>query len=60
MKVFELSNELNVNNKELITFFKEKGFKVSSHLQNITDEMIDCVNKAIDEYTAQLIEEGII
>lgn len=47
MKVFELSNELNVNNKELITFFKEKGFKVSSHLQNITDEMIDLARSEI-------------
>ena len=28
--------------------------------EKLTDEMIDCVNKAIDEYTAQLIEEGII
>ena len=47
MKVFELSNELNVNNKELITFFKEKGFKVSSHLQNITDEMIDLARSEV-------------
>lgn len=28
--------------------------------EKLTDEMIDCVNRAIDEYTAQLIEEGII
>ena len=41
MKVFELSKELNVTNKELITFLKEHGFSVSSHMQSISDEMIE-------------------
>lgn len=41
MKVFELSKELNVTNKELITFLKERGFQVSSHMQSLTDEMIE-------------------
>lgn len=41
MKVFELSKEFGVTNKELIDFLKSKGFKVSSHSQNLTDEMIE-------------------
>lgn len=41
MKINDLSNELSVTNKELITFLKEKDFKVSSHMQNASDEMID-------------------
>ena len=41
MKVFELSKEFGVTNKELIDYLKSKGFKVSSHSQNLTDEMID-------------------
>lgn len=41
MKVFEVANELNVTTKELIAFFKENGYKVSSHMQNLTDEQID-------------------
>lgn len=41
MKVFELSKELNVTNKELITFLKEHGFSVSSHMQSVSDEMIE-------------------
>lgn len=41
MKINELSKELNITNKDLITFFKDNGFKVSSHMQNVTDEMID-------------------
>lgn len=40
MKVFELSKEFGVTNKELIDFLRNKGFKVSSHSQNLTDEMI--------------------
>lgn len=41
MKVFELSKEFGVTNKEMIDFLKSKGFKVSSHSQNLTDEMIE-------------------
>lgn len=41
MKVFELAKELNVTPKELITFFKDNGYKVSSHMQKLDDELID-------------------
>lgn len=41
MKVFELSKEFGTTNKELIDFLKGKGFKVSSHSQNLTNEMIE-------------------
>ena len=39
MKVLDLAKEFDVTTKELITFFKENGFKVSSHMQKVTDEM---------------------
>ena len=48
MKVFELSKEFDVTNKEMIDFLKSKGFKVSSHSQSLTDEMIEV---ARDEMT---------
>ena len=41
MKVNELSKDLGVTNKELITFLKDNGYKISSHMQTVTDEMID-------------------
>lgn len=41
MKVFEVANELNVTAKELIAFYKENNYKVSSHLQNLTDEQVE-------------------
>ena len=41
MKVFELAKELNVTPKELITFFKDNVYKVSSHMQKLDDELID-------------------
>lgn len=41
MKVNELSKELNITNKDLITFLKDNGFKISSHMQTVTDEMVD-------------------
>ena len=45
MKINDLSSELGVINKDLIAFLKENGFKVSSHMQNATDEMIDVERK---------------
>ena len=42
MKVYELKNEFEgISNGDLIKFFKNNGYKVSSHNQNVTDEMID-------------------
>lgn len=41
MKVKDLSVELELTNKELITFLKENGYAISSHMQNLNDEMID-------------------
>lgn len=43
MVVNELSKELGVKNKDLIDFLKAKHFKVASHMQNLTDEMIEVV-----------------
>lgn len=45
MIVNELSKELGVKNKDLIDFLKSKHFKVSSHMQTLTDEMIEAVKK---------------
>lgn len=41
MIINELSKELGVKNKEVIDYLKSNGFKVSSHMQNATDEMIE-------------------
>ena len=41
MKVNELSKQLNVTNKEVITFLKGKGYKITSHMQNVPDEAIE-------------------
>lgn len=41
MKINDLSKELNITNKDLISYLKSKGYKVSSHMQNATDEMIE-------------------
>ena len=41
MKVFELSKEMGITNRELIDFYKSKKYKISSHTQSITDEMVN-------------------
>lgn len=47
MKVYELSKQIGVKNKEVITFLKEKGFNISSHMQDLTEEMITLVEENI-------------
>lgn len=50
MKVNELTKKLSekfgteITNKEVITFLKEHDFKISSHMQNVDDNMLDIVN----------------
>ena len=40
MKIFEISQELGVTNKDMITYLKEQGFEAKSHMQNASDDMI--------------------
>ena len=51
MKVNELSKDLRVTNKELITFLKDNGYKISSHMQTLTDEMIDLATEKLVKTT---------
>lgn len=57
MKVFELSKEFGVTNKEIIDFLKSKNFKVSSHSQNLTDEMIEVTRKDFAPAKEEVVEE---
>ena len=48
MIVNELSKELGITNKDLITFLKKNNFKVSSHMNTVSDEMIDLATEYFD------------
>lgn len=41
MKVFELSKELNIENKELLKVTSDLGFEVKSHMNVLTDEQVE-------------------
>ena len=43
MIVNDLSKELGVKNKDIIDFLKSNNYKISSHMQTVTDEMIERV-----------------
>lgn len=52
MKVFELTKQLGLdNNKDLIDFLKSQGYKVSSHLHSLTDEMVTVAMVHFDKNT---------
>jgi len=54
MKINDLSKELGVKNKELITYLKDQGFKVSSHMQNADEDMITVAQKHFEELKKQV------
>lgn len=43
MKIFELASEMNVSNKEIISFLASKDISIKSHLATVTDEIADMV-----------------
>lgn len=57
MKIGELSKELGIKNKELITYLREAGFSsVSSHVQNATEDMIVMAHKQFDTPKETIVE----
>ena len=49
MNINDLAKDLGVKNKELITYLKSAGFKVSSHMQNADEDMIQMAQKHFEE-----------
>lgn len=45
MQIKDLSKQLGVSNKELIDDLKSKGFKITSHMNTVTQEMVDAVKE---------------
>lgn len=62
MKVFELSKELGITPKDLISFYRDHGYNVSSHMQKLTDEMIDFAreNISIEDKKTTIINENTV
>lgn len=60
MKIADLAKELNITSKELIGYFREHDYKVSSHMQKLTDEMIDMARehfKVVETKEETVVEE---
>ena len=57
MKVFELSKELNIENKELIKIANDLDIEVKSHLSVISDEQVEIIRQSIDNIQEDKIVE---
>ncbi len=44
-RVYELAKELTRNSKDIVSFLREKGFEVKSHMSTMTEDMITAVLK---------------
>ena len=49
MKVFELSKELNIENKDLLKIISDLGIEVKSHLSVLSDEQIEIIKQSIGD-----------
>jgi translation initiation factor IF-2 len=50
IKIYELAKELDRSSKDIISFLKEKGIEVKSHMNSIEDDVVRMVR---DKYQAQ-------
>lgn len=55
MKINDLTNNLkskyhDVKNKDVIDFLNNEGFKISSHLQKVNNEMLEAINSGFDAF----------
>ncbi|NOZ13455.1 MAG: translation initiation factor IF-2 [Acidobacteria bacterium] len=46
-RVHELAKELKLTSRELISFFKENGFEVKSHMSVLTEDMLSAAKKKL-------------
>lgn len=54
MKIADLSKELGVKNKDLISYLNEVGFtKISSHLQNASDDMVAMARERFEKKASE-------
>lgn len=49
MKVFELSKELNIENKDLLKIISDLGIEAKSHLSVLSDEQIEIIKQSLGE-----------
>jgi len=49
MKVFELSKELNIENKDLLKIISDLDIEVKSHLSVLTDEQVEIIKQSIGD-----------
>ncbi|ROR30820.1 translation initiation factor IF-2 [Mobilisporobacter senegalensis] len=43
IKIYELAKQIDKQSKDIITFLKDKGFEVKSHMSNIEDTQVDMI-----------------
>lgn len=58
MKINELSKKLGVTNKDVISYLKSEGFKVSSHMQLATDEMVQIATEHFNSLEKEDVVEN--
>ncbi len=46
-RIHELAKELKLTSRELISFFKENGFEVKSHMSVLTEDMLSAADKKL-------------
>ena len=49
MKVFELSKELNIENKDLLKIISDLGIEAKSHLSVLSDEQVEIIKQSLGD-----------
>lgn len=57
MRVYEISKQFGVSNKEILDVLSKKGFDVHSHMANLTQEAVDFLQNYYTKSQQSLIEK---
>lgn len=60
MKVFELSKELDIDNKELIKIANDLDIEVKNHLNILTDEQVETIKESIGNLDGSKVNEDVL
>jgi translation initiation factor IF-2 len=52
MRVYEISKELGISNKEVLSLLKEKGITLPSHMSQLSDDALNIIKKAFEKNKA--------
>lgn len=60
LRVYELAEQMNKTNKEILSILKDKGIEVASHMSTLSDEQIDAVKSEKTQFSLSEVHRNAL